>query len=377
MIYADNAATTRMSDAAMAAMLPYLNRIYGNPSSPHCAGRQAAEAVWHARETVAGVLGCAPREILFTSGGSEADNQAILTAAAVGERTGRKHIVASAIEHHAILRPLEALKRRGFEVTLLGVPEDGIVRPEAFAAALRPDTVLATVMYANNEIGTVQPAARLGALCRERGVLFHTDAVQAAGHLDIDVCRDRIDMLSLSAHKFRGPKGAGALMVRQGIPVSRLIEGGGQERGSRAGTENVPAIVGMAAALREAARHREENAAKLVSMRDFLIRGLTAIPGTVLNGDPERRLPGLVSVCFEGVESEALLLLLDDAGICASAGAACASGALMPSHVLRAIGRTETLARGALRLSLSEENTMEEAEAILRAVKAAVSRLRG
>ena len=377
MIYADNAATTRMSDAAMAAMLPYLNRIYGNPSSPHRAGRQAAEAVWHARETVAGVLGCAPREILFTSGGSEADNQAILTAAAIGERTGRKHIVASAIEHHAILRPLEALKRRGFEVTLLGVPEDGIVRPEAFAAALRPDTVLATVMYANNEIGTVQPAARLGALCRERGVLFHTDAVQAAGHLDIDVCRDRIDMLSLSAHKFRGPKGAGALMVRQGIPVSRLIEGGGQERGSRAGTENVPAIVGMAAALREAALHRAENAAKLVSMRDFLIRGLTAIPGTVLNGDPERRLPGLVSVCFEGVESEALLLLLDDAGICASAGAACASGALMPSPVLRAIGRTETLARGALRLSLSEENTMEEAEAILRAVKAAVSRLRG
>lgn len=375
-IYADNAATTKMSKTAIDAMLPYLDQIYGNPSSLHSAGQQAAEALLAARETIAGVLGCTAKEIYFTSGGSEADNQAILSAAAIGERKNKKHIISSSIEHHAVLHTLEKLKKRGFEITLLDVHENGIVRPEELKAAIRLDTALVTVMYANNEIGSIQPVAELGAICREHGVPFHTDAVQAVGHIKINVEDENIDMLSLSAHKFHGPKGTGVLYVKKGIPLTSLIEGGAQERGKRAGTENLPAIMGMAAALKEADGHINENAAKLIPLRDRLIQGLTEIPHTVLNGDRLRRLPGNVNVCFEGIEGESLLLLLDSKGIGASSGSACTSGSLDPSHVLLAIGRPHEIAHGSLRLSLSEETTPEEVEYMIKAIGETVSYLR-
>lgn len=375
-VYADNAATTKMSRTAVNAMLPYLDRIYGNPSSLHSAGRRASEALFAARQTVAAALGCEAREIIFTSGGSEADNQAILSAASAGEKKNRKHIISSTIEHHAVLRTLDRLKNHGFEITLLDAHENGIVRPHELKAAIRPDTALVTVMYANNEIGTVQPIAELGRICREKGVLFHTDAVQAAGRLKINTAEENIDMLSLSAHKFHGPKGAGALYARKGTPLTSLIGGGAQERGKRAGTENLPAIMGMAAALKEAVSEIDENTPKLTRLRDRLICGLMHIPHTLLNGDPARRLPGNVNVCFEGVEGESLLILLDRRGICASSGSACASGSLEPSHVLLAIGRSSGLARGSLRLSLSEENTAEEVDYMVETITETVAYLR-
>ncbi len=375
-IYADNAATTKMSRAAIDAMLPYFDQIYGNPSSVHCEGQKAAEAISRARESIAQTLGCAARELYFTSGGSEADNQAILSAAAIGERKNKKHIISSTIEHHAVLHTLEKLQKRGFEVTLLDAHENGIIKPEELAAAIRPDTVLASIMFANNEIGSIQPVAQLGQICRENGVIFHTDAVQAVGHIRVDVKQQNIDMLSLSAHKFHGPKGVGALYVRKGIAVTNLIAGGAQERGRRAGTENVPGIMGMAAALKQAAEHMEEDANRIIALRDRLIRRLTLIPQTVLNGDPIARLPGNVNLCFAGIEGETLLFLLDEKGICASSGAACSSGALDPSHVLLAIGRSRQMARSALRLSLSEENTPEEIEYIITTITQLVSDLR-
>lgn len=375
-IYADNAATTKMSKTAIDAMLPYLDRIYGNPSSLHSPGQQAAEALLTARETIAGVLGCTAKEIYFTSGGSEADNQAILSAAAIGERKNKKHIISSSIEHHAVLHTLEKLKKQGFEITLLDAHENGIVRPEELKAAIRPDTALVTIMYANNEIGSVQPAAELGAICREHGVLFHTDAVQAVGHIKVNVEQENIDTCSLSAHKFHGPKGIGVLYVKKGIPLASLIEGGAQERGKRAGTENLPAIMGMSAALKEADSLISETAARLIPLRDRLIQGLSEIPHTVLNGDRLRRLPGNVNVCFEGIEGESLLLLLDSKGIGASSGSACTSGSLDPSHVLLAIGRPHEIAHGSLRLSLSGENTPEEIEYMIKAIGETVSYLR-
>lgn len=376
-IYADNAATTKMSRAAIDAMLPYFDQIYGNPSSLHSSGAEAAEALCKARSEVAGALGCAPDEIIFTSGGSEADNQAIIAAAAIGERKNKKHIISTSIEHHAVLNTLGALKKRGFEITLLDAHENGLIRPEDLKYAIRPDTVFASVMYANNEIGSIQPISELGRICRESGVIFHSDAVQAAGHLHIDVRSENIDMLSLSAHKFHGPKGVGALYVRKGIPIASLIYGGAQERGKRAGTENIPAIVGMAAALGESLAHADENAEKLKKLRDRLIKGLLEIPHTILNGDAVCRLPGNVNVCFEGIEGESLLLLLDAKGICASSGSACTSGSLDPSHVLLAIGRPHEIAHGSLRLSLSEENTEEEVIYMIEAIKEAVMYLRG
>lgn len=376
MIYADNAATTRMSRAAIDAMLPYMDTVYGNPSSLHSAGQRAAEALSRARNEIAGVLGCAVSEIYFTSGGSESDTQAILSAAALGERKGKKHIISTAIEHHAVLHTLDKLKTQGFEVTLLGAKGSGIVSPEDLRAAIRPDTALVTVMYANNEIGTLQPIREIGAICREKGILFHTDAVQAAGHLPIRVSDESIDMLSLSAHKFGGPKGIGVLYARRGVPLTNVIFGGAQERGKRAGTENIPAIMGMAAALTESVRNMEESTRKLLPMRDRLIEGLTAIPHTVLNGDAEKRLPGNVNVCFEGIEGESLLLLLDARGICASSGSACTSGSLDPSHVLLAIGRPHEIAHGSLRLTLSPENTPDEIEYIIKETAAVVDRLR-
>ena len=376
-IYLDNAATTRMSRAAVDAMLPYLQEQYGNPSSLHSLGQAAAEALSAARERVAGCLGCTAGEITFTSGGSEADNQAILTAARLGERKGKRHIISTAFEHHAVLHTLKKLEREGFEVTLLPVRENGIILPKQVAQAIREDTCLVTVMYANNEIGTIQPIAEIGAVCRERGVLFHTDAVQAAGHLPIDVRAQSIDMLSLSSHKFHGPKGVGVLYSRRGIPLTVLIEGGAQERGKRAGTENLPAIVGMAAALEEACGRLGEGAARVSALRDRLIDGLSDIPHSVLNGDRAHRLPGNVSFCFEGIEGESLLLLLDDKGICAASGSACTSGSLDPSHVLLAIGRVHDIAHGSLRLTLSEETTAEEVEYTIQAVKETVAYLRG
>lgn len=375
-IYADNAATTKMSRTAINAMLPYLDQCYGNPSSLHGLGQQAAEVLQKARESIAGILGCEAREITFTSGGSEADNQAILSAAAIGERKNKRHIISSSIEHHAVLHTLRKLERQGFEITLLDMQENGIVAPESLAAAIRPDTALVTIMYANNEIGSIQPVAELGRLCHERGVLFHTDAVQAAGHIRINVAEENIDMLSLFAHKFHGPKGIGILYAKKGIPLSSLIEGGAQERGKRAGTENVPAIAGMAAALSEAAASAGETAAKLIPLRDRLIEGLLEIPHTILNGDPVLRLPGNVNVCFEGIEGESLLLLLDAKGICASSGSACTSGSLDPSHVLLAIGRPHEIAHGSLRLSLSGETTPEEIDYMIEAVGEVVSHLR-
>lgn len=376
MIYLDNAATTKMSKAAAEAMLPYMHTIYGNPSSLHSAGQAASEALADARARIAGLLGCETREITFTSGGSESDNQAIRTAAQLGKRQGKTHIVSTAIEHHAVLHTLQKLEKEGFEVTLLEVPENGILQPAQVGSAIRPDTCLVTVMFANNEIGTVQPIAEIGRLCREKGVLFHTDAVQAAGHLHIDVKAQNIDMLSLSAHKFHGPKGVGALYVRKGVPLAAIIEGGAQERGKRAGTENIPAIMGMAAAFEEACKTMRENEVRLSALRDKLIEGLSAIPHAVLNGDAVRRLPGNVSFCFEGIEGESLLLLLDDRGICASSGSACTSGSLDPSHVLLAIGRPHEIAHGSLRLTLSAENTEEEIDYTVQAVTEVVRYLR-
>ena len=376
MIYADNAATTRMSEAAVAAMLPAMREGYGNPSSLYAFGQEAKERLEAAREQIARCLGCDAREVTFTSGGSEADNQALRSAAALGARRGKRHIVSTAFEHHAVLHTLRRLEQEGFSVTLLDVHENGIVRPEEVAAAIREDTCLVSVMYANNEIGTVQPIAEIGAICREKGVVFHTDAVQAVGHIPVDVRRDNIDMLSLSGHKFHGPKGVGVLVCRRGIPLTPLIEGGAQERGKRAGTENVPAICGMAAALAESCEKREENARRLAVLRDRLIAGLTAIPHSALNGDAVSRLPGNVNVCFEGIEGESLLLLLDDKGVCASSGSACTSGSLDPSHVLLAIGRPHEVAHGSLRLTLSEENTAEEVETIIAAVTEVVQYLR-
>ncbi|MDY5947986.1 MAG: cysteine desulfurase NifS [Oscillospiraceae bacterium] len=377
MIYLDNAATTKMSETSIKAMLPYMNEIYGNPSSLHSAGQTAAQALNDARERIAGCLGCSAREITFTSGGSEADNQAIISAAKLGERSGKKHIISTAFEHHAVLHTLKKLEKQGFEVTLLDVHENGIITADEVKAAIRPDTCLVTVMFANNEIGTVQPIAEIGRVCREKGVIFHTDAVQAAGHIAINTQEMNIDMLSLSAHKFHGPKGIGVLYARKGIPLSVLIEGGAQERGKRAGTENIPAIMGMAAALEEACRNVEENAKKVSAIRDRLIDGLSKIPHSVLNGDAENRLPGNVNFCFEGIEGESLLLLLDDKGICASSGSACTSGSLDPSHVLLAIGRPHEIAHGSLRLSVSEENTLDEAEYTIKAVSDVVELLRG
>ena len=375
-IYTDNAATTKMSDTALAAMLPCLQDNYGNPSSLHSVGQRAAEALQGARETVARCLGCDPKEIIFTSGGSEADNQAIISAARWGALKGKKHIISTAFEHHAVLHTLKKLEKEGFDVELLPVGTTGTITPEQVAAAIRTDTALATIMYANNEIGSILPIAEIGAVCREKGVIFHTDAVQAAGHLHIDVKAQNIDMLSLSGHKFHGPKGSGVLYARKGIPLVNIIEGGAQERGKRAGTENLPAIVGMAAALQEACDHIDENAAKVSALRDKLISGLSKIPHSVLNGDPVHRLPGNVNFCFEGIEGESLLLLLDAKGICASSGSACTSGSLDPSHVLLAIGRPHEVAHGSLRLSLCEWNTEEEVDIILREVPRIVEYLR-
>ncbi len=376
MIYADNAATTKMSGAAMNAMLNCMEETWGNPSSLYGLGQRAKEALEEARERIAACIGASPKEITFTSGGSEADNQAIRSAALLGARNGKRHIISTVFEHHAVLHTLKKLEGEGFEVELLPVGALGFVTAEQVAAAIRPDTALVSVMYANNEIGTIQPIAEIGKICREKGVPFHTDAVQAAGHLPIDVRAQNIDLLSLSAHKFHGPKGIGALYARQGIPLSSLIEGGAQERGRRAGTENVPAIVGMTVALEESCAHMEENTAKVSALRDRLIGGLSWIPHSALNGDPVNRLPGNVNFCFEGIEGESLLLLLDDRGICASSGSACTSGSLDPSHVLLAIGRPHEVAHGSLRLSLCEENTEADVEAILKAVPEIVGYLR-
>ena len=376
-IYADNAATTRMSPAAIEAMTACMKEQYGNPSSLYSLGQRARETLELAREDAARVIGASPKEITFTSGGSEADNQALRSAAAAGKKAGKTHIVSTAFEHHAVLHTLDALGREGFSVTLLDVHADGLVRPEELRAAIREDTCLVSVMYANNEIGTVQPIRELGAICREKGVPFHTDAVQAVGHLPIDVDADNIDLLSASAHKFHGPKGVGFLYARRGQRLTSLIEGGAQERGKRAGTENVPGIVGMAAALREAAGGMAEASARLVPLRDRLIAGLGEIPHSALNGDAEKRLPGNVNFCFEGIEGESLLLLLDDRGICASSGSACTSGALDPSHVLLAIGRKHDVAHGSLRLTLGEDATEEEIDYIVRNVKEVVEHLRG
>lgn len=376
-IYLDNAATTAMSREAIEAMLPYMDRIYGNPSSLHSVGQEANEALCRARECVAECLGCTAAEIYFTSGGSEADNQALISAARLGARKGKRHIVSTVFEHHAVLHTLDKLAREGFEMTLVDVNENGIVKTEDVIAAMRDDTCLVSVMYANNEIGTIQPIAEIGRVCRERGVIFHTDAVQAVGHIDIDVVRDNIDMLSLSAHKFHGPKGVGALYARRGIALSSLIEGGAQERRKRAGTENIPAIVGMAVALKNASSSIPEVSKKISALRDRLIDGISRIPHSSLNGDREKRLPGNVSFCFEGIEGESLLLLLDDKGICASSGSACTSGSLDPSHVLLAIGRVHDVAHGSLRLTLSAENTEEDIDYTIQAVDDVVAYLRG
>ena len=375
-IYADNAATTQMSRTAIEAMTPYFDKIYGNPSSLHSIGQEAAEALFSARERMARLLNCEPKEIIFTSGGSEADNQAILSAAAIGRRKGKRHIVSTAFEHHAVLHTLEKLKKEGFEVTLLDVHENGMVSPEEIADAIRDDTCLVTIMYANNEIGSVLPIREIGAVCREKGVYFHTDAVQAAGHIPIDIQADQIDLLSLSAHKFHGPKGIGLLYAKKTIPLTSLIEGGAQERRKRAGTENIPAIMGMAAAFEEACSHMEENRKKVEARRDRLIEGLSEIPHSVLNGDREKRLPGNVHFCFEGIEGESLLLLLDEKGVCASSGSAWTSGDLDPSHVLLSIGRPHEIAHGSLRLTVCHWNTMEEIEQIIQAVKEVVAYLR-
>ena len=375
-IYADNAATTKMSRTAMEAMQSCMEEFWGNPSSLYGTGQRAKEVLEQARADVAAVIGAQPREIIFTSGGSEADNQALVSAAALGAKKGKKHIISTAFEHHAVLHTLKKLEIQGYEVTLLPVHEDGLVRPEELAAAILPDTCLVTIMTANNEIGTIQPIRELGAICREKGVIFHTDAVQAVGHLHIDVAADNIDMLSASGHKFHGPKGVGFLYVKKGIPLTNLIEGGAQERGKRAGTENVPGIAAMAAALKEAAANMDANAAKTAALRDRLIAGLSGIPHGALNGDAVKRLPGNVNFCFEGIEGESLLLLLDDRGISASSGSACTSGSLDPSHVLLAIGRVHDVAHGSLRLTLGEDATEEDVDYIVQNVAEVVERLR-
>lgn len=375
-IYVDNAATTKTSRTAIEAMLPYMDKIYGNPSSLHSVGQAAADALRKAREEAAEVLGCEPNEITFTSGGGEADNQALVSAAAIGARKGKKHIISTAFEHHAILHTLKKLEKEGFEVTLLDVHENGMVSAQQVADAIREDTCLVSVMYANNEIGSIQPIAEIGAVCKEKGVIFHTDAVQAVGHVHINVKEENIDMLSLSAHKFHGPKGVGLLYARKGIRLTNIIEGGAQERGKRAGTENIPGIVGMVAALKEANANIDANAEKVSALRDRLIEGLEKIPHSALNGDRIKRLPGNVSFCFEGIEGESLLLLLDAKGICASSGSACTSGSLDPSHVLLAIGRPHEVAHGSLRLTLSEENTQEEVDYIIEETTKVVKYLR-
>ncbi len=375
-VYADNAATTKISNHALAAMLPCFETFYGNPSSLHTVGQEAKEVLEDARARVASCLGCEPREIYFTSGGSEADNQAILSAARLGARKEKKHIISTAFEHHAVLHTLDKLRQEGFEITLLDVKNGHNVTARQVKDAIRPDTCLVTAMYANNEIGSVLPIAEIGTACKEAGVPFHTDAVQAVGHIPIDVKAQNIDMLSLSAHKFHGPKGVGVLYARRGLPLVNVIEGGAQERGKRAGTENLPGIVGLAAALEDACGHMEENNKKVIALRDTLIAGLSKIPHCALNGDPVNRLPGNVSFCFEGIEGESLLLLLDAQGVCASSGSACTSGSLDPSHVLLAIGRVHDVAHGSLRLSLSHYNTEEEVQHILKAVPEVVQLLR-
>ena len=375
-IYADNAATTRMSKTAIEAMLPYMDKIYGNPSSLYSIGQDAKEALEEARQDVAALLGCSPKEIYFTSGGSEADNQAIRSAALFGAKKNKKHIISSKFEHHAVLHTLDKLAKEGFEITLLDVGPRGIVDPKLVADSIREDTALVTIMYANNEIGTIQPIRQIGAVCKEKGVIFHTDAVQTAGHISIDVKDQNIDMLSLSAHKFHGPKGCGVLYSRLGIPLINIIEGGAQERGKRGGTENVPAIMGMAAALKEACGNTQKNTEHLLPLRNRLIDGLDKIPYSELNGDKDLRLPGNVNFCFEGIEGESLLLLLDDKGISASSGSACTSGSLDPSHVLLAIGRPHEVAHGSLRLSLGEEATEEDIDYIIESVNDVVTYLR-
>ena len=376
MIYADHAATTPMSEAALETMTRLLRESYGNPSSLYGLGQAAKEQLEEARATIAALIGAQPRDITFTSGGSEADNQAILSAAAIGKRKGKRHIISTAFEHHAVLHALKKLEKEGFDVTLLDVHEDGLVRPEEVAAAIREDTCLVTIMYANNEIGTIQPIREIGAICRERGVLFHTDAVQAVGHIPVNVAADNIDMLSASAHKFHGPKGVGFLYARRGVALTNLIEGGAQEMGRRAGTENVPGIAAMAVALEEAVREMDVRAAHVKALRDKLIAGLGEIPHSALNGDALRRLPGNVNFCFEGIEGESLLLLLDDKGIQASSGSACTSGSLDPSHVLLAIGRVHDVAHGSLRLSLGEEMQEADIDYMIQTVKEVVSYLR-
>ncbi len=375
-IYADNAATTKMSESAIQTLVATIKETYGNPSSLYEFGQKAKEVLENAREEVASLIGAEPREILFTSGGSEADNQAIISAAKLGEKEGKKHIISTAFEHHAVLHTLEKLKKEGFDITLLDVHANGIVLPEEVEAAIREDTCLVTIMYANNEIGTIQPIAEIGAVCRKHGVLFHTDAVQAIGHVKIDVKEQNIDMLSASAHKFHGPKGVGFLYAKKGIRLTNLIEGGAQERGKRAGTENVPGIAAMATALREVVKDIDKNREHLVPIRDKIIAGLAAIPHSALNGDAAQRLPSNINFCFEGIEGESLLLLLDDKGVAASSGSACTSGSLDPSHVLLAIGRVHDVAHGSLRLSLGEDVTEEDADYMIKAVKDTVEYLR-
>ena len=375
-VYADNAATTAMSRAAIDAMVPYFNKVFGNPSSLHSMGQEAKEVLENARQTVANCLGCEPREIIFTSGGSEADNQAIISAAKIGAKKGKKHIISTAFEHHAVLHTLNQLEKEGFEVTYLDVSNGLNITAQQVADAIREDTCLVTVMYANNEIGSVLPISEIGAICKEKKVLFHTDAVQAVGHIHINVKEQNIDMLSLSGHKFHGPKGVGALYCRRGIVLTNVIEGGAQERGKRAGTENIAGICGMAAAMKDACDHIDENMPRVAAMRDRLIEGLSKIPHSALNGDNVNRLPGNVNFCFEGIEGESLLLLLDMKGVAASSGSACTSGSLDPSHVLLAIGRVHDVAHGSLRLSLSEYNTDEEVDHILKVVPEVVQYLR-
>lgn len=375
-VYADNAATTRVSKAALDAMMPYLTEYYGNPSSLYAFAQEVTEAVAKAHADVAACINADAKEIYFTSGGSEADNQAIISAAKLGAKKGKKHIISTVFEHHAVLHTLKKLEKEGYEVTLLGVHEDGLVRVEELAQAIREDTCLVTIMFANNEIGTVQPVAEIGALCRERGVLFHTDAVQAVGHMPIDVKAMNIDMLSMSGHKFHAPKGVGALYVRRGVPLFTLIEGGGQERGRRAGTENVAGMVAMAAALKESCANMAENTAKISAMRDKLFAELGKIPHSRINGSLEHHAPGTVNMCFEGIEGESLLLMLDMNGICASSGSACTSGSLDPSHVLLALGLPHEVAHGSLRLSIGEYNTMEEIDHIIEVVPRVVEYLR-
>lgn len=376
-IYADNAATTKMSAAAIDTMTSFLKETWGNPSSLYATGQSAKEALENARAEIASVIGADPKEIVFTSGGSEADNQAIRSAAALGAKSGKRHIVSSAFEHHAVLHTLEALKNEGFTVTLVDVHEDGLIRPEEVEEAIREDTCLVTIMYANNEIGTIQPIKEIGEICQKHGVLFHSDAVQAIGHIPVNVNTDHVDMLSASAHKFHGPKGVGFLYAKEGIRLTSLIAGGAQERGKRAGTENVPGIAAMATALKEAVSKMESDAMRIQKNRDRLIEGLSAIEHSALNGDAKRRLPGNVNFCFEGIEGESLLLLLDDKGIQASSGSACTSGSLDPSHVLLAIGRVHDVAHGSLRLSINEETTEEDVEEMIGAVSEVVAYLRG